>query len=126
MILDTLMSEEVKRLFELPTTEILRAVFDEAMSDEQITPEEQTLISGIEEDLKHYQSTLTKADEDKVYTEGEIKELETALKSILMNSLRRAQQDRKVTKDEEAIIMTLVKKVEDIITEKLKLLADSA
>lgn len=118
------MSDEAKQLFDLPAEEILRAVIQEAKKDAQITPDEQALITGIEEDLQHYESTLTKADEDKIYTEDEIKDLEKALKSILMNSLKRAQQDRKVTKDEEAIILALVRKIEDVIAEKLKLFAD--
>ena len=118
------MSEEVKRLFELPTREILKEIFAEAKRDDIITPDEEALLNGIKEDLDAYESTLVKAGDDQVYTQAEIKELEDALKNILLNSLTRAQQDRKVTKDEEAIILALVRKIEDILVDRLKLLTD--
>ncbi len=120
------MEDEISYLLRLPSDEIMKVVLQEALKDLTITPEEQSLIAGIEHDLLIHSEKIPKLDSNNnLFTKDEIQILlikqRRILKEIVSNTYKRAEADGTISADEMNIYRVLLHKVDEITAKKISM-----
>ncbi len=122
------MDDEISYLLKMPSEQILKAVLQEALSDLQISSDEEILIAGLREDLFSQTEKLPKFDTTSPLTKDELQLIlikqRALLRDIVAKTYERARADGIITTDEMAIYRALLHKVDQITADKISMFLD--
>jgi sporulation protein YlmC with PRC-barrel domain len=99
--------KDMEKTAKLNLSNLVRDLMTEAGKDGKITDEEQKLINTVTVELEIYYDALDKAIEDGVITKKEEEKLEEIKEYIIRRTYIVAQEDQKISMDEQKLIKKL-------------------
>ena len=105
--------------FEIDVEKLLSQILMIAAEDSQITDEENALLTSITKGLKEYEDLLKKHIEDDKISIEEATKLEQQLSDVVTNSIKVADEDKTISEDEQAIILSVATVTELAVSKQL-------
>lgn len=88
---------------------LLTSILLIALEDGVITEDEKAILNQIKLDMKSFRELIEKAEDDGVITNEEKQQIDELRKQLLKNAYNVTTSDHVITKDERAIMSTMIK-----------------